>query len=426
MTPRSYDERRRLESLPREELEAWQLRRLNGLLEQILPANRFYAEKLAGNELPLKSLEDLSQLPFTFKDELLAKQHHGVAANLTYPRDRYVRFHQTSGTRGRPLVVLDTADDWRNWSDIWQHVFDAAEVAEADAIFFAFSFGPYIGFWSALEAAADRGCLVVPAGGMSTPVRLEMMRNCGASAVCCTPSYALHMAEVAAERKLDVRRFGVRTFLLAGEPGGSVPAVRETIERAWGARVIDHAGASEVGPWGFGDSSGEGLYILETDFIAEFLSVETGAPADDGELAELVITSLFRPGLPVIRYRTGDLVRPLRDHSFPRRFVFLQEGVVGRTDDMLIIRGVNIFPSALDQILRGFPEVVEYRVTARSEGAMDVLEVEVEDRLHQPERVADELRIRLGLNVVVVAVPIGSLPRFEGKGRRVVDSRRRG
>ena len=423
MNLRTYEERRRLESLAPVELRAFQLDRLNQMLSEILPANRFYASKLADVSLPLKSLDDLSKLPFTYKDELLTTQNHGTAANLTYPRERYVRFHQTSGTRGRPLVVLDTADDWGRWMDIWQHVFDAAEIAEADGIFFAFSFGPYIGFWSALEAAAERGCMVVPGGGMSTPVRLELLRHSGASVVCCTPSYALHMAEVAAERKLDLRTFGVRTFVLAGEPGGSVPAVRATIERAWGARVIDHAGASEVGPWGFGDFAGEGLFILESDFIAEFLSIETGAPAEDGELAELVITSLFRHGLPIIRYRTGDLVRPLRKHTFPRRFTFLDGGVVGRTDDMFIIRGVNIFPSALDQILRGFPEVIEYRVTARTRGAMDVLEVEIEDRLSLPDRVADELRIRLGLNVDVALVPVGCLPRFEGKGRRFVDAR---
>jgi len=265
---------------------------------------------------------------------------------------------------------------------------------------------------------------VVPGGGMSTAVRLELLKSSKASVVCCTPSYALHMAETAAERNVDVRSFGVRTFILAGEPGGSLPAVRESIERAWGARVIDHAGASEVGPWGFGDFAGDGLYILESDFIAEFLSNETGGPARDGELAELVLTSLGRAGLPAIRYRTGDLVRVRRKHSLPRRFAFLEGGILGRTDDMLIIRGVNVFPSAIDQILRGFPEVVEYRVTAKSISSMDSLEVEIEDRMHQPSRVADELRVRLGIKVEVAEVAIGSLPRFEGKGRRFVDQRK--
>jgi len=422
---RTFDERRRLESLDATALQAWQLARFNDLVARILPTNKFYAEKLASIEFPLKSLAQLAELPFTYKDELLAGRHgEAAAANLTYPISKYVRFHQTSGTRGRPMVVLDTADDWQGWMDCWQHYFDAGEVAESDAVFFAFSFGPYIGFWSALEAAAARGCMVVPGGGMSTAVRLELLKSSKASVVCCTPSYALHMAETAAERNVDIRSCGVRTFILAGEPGGSLPAVREAIERAWGARVIDHAGASEVGPWGFGDFAGDGLYVLESDFIAEFLSNETGAPARDGEIAELVLTSLGRAGLPAIRYRTGDLVRVRRKHSLPRRFAFLEGGILGRTDDMLIIRGVNVFPSAIDQILRGFPEVVEYRVTAKSIGAMDSLEVEIEDRMHQPNRVADELRVRLGIKVEVAEVAIGSLPRFEGKGRRFVDQRK--
>jgi phenylacetate-CoA ligase len=424
MSLRTFEERRRLESLPRHELEARQLGRLNALAARILPENRFYAEKLADVRFPLESLDQLAELPYTFKEELRGSGR-GVEGtkNLTYPRERYVRFHQTSGTNGRPLVVLDTADDWAWWLDCWQHVLDAGEVSEADSVLLAFSFGPYIGFWAAMEAAAARGCLVLPAGGMNTATRLEMMRHGRASVLCCTPSYAMHLAETAVERHLDPHSFSIRTVILAGEPGGSIPAVRKRIESAWNARVIDHAGASEVGAWGFGDAAGDGLYILESDFIAEFLSVETGAPAEDGELSELVLTSLGRPGLPVIRYRTGDLVRPLREHEFPRRFAFLEGGILGRSDDMLIIRGVNIYPSALDQIIHQFPEVMEYRATARRRGAMDVLEVEIEDRLNRPERVADEFRVRLALKVDVRCVPPGTLPRFEGKGRRVVDER---
>jgi phenylacetate-CoA ligase len=422
---RPYEERRRLESLDAAALRSHQLARLNALAAQVLPANRFYAEKLASITFPLKSLDELSTLPFTYKEELLADSHDfGGAANHTWPRERYVRFHQTSGTHGRPLVVLDTADDWDGWIDCWQHVYDAAEVTEDDAVFFAFSFGPYLGFWSALEAAAARGCLVVPAGGMNTAGRLELIGNSRAQVVCCTPSYALHLAETAAVRKIDTRALGVRTFILAGEPGGSIPSVRRAIETAWNARVVDHSGASEIGPWGFGDFTGDGLYVLESDFIAEFLSVATGTPARDGELSELVLTSLGRAGLPVFRYRTGDLVRPRRNQALPRKFTFLEGGIVGRTDEMLVIRGVNVFPTAIDQIVRGFPEIVEYRVTARTRGAMDHLEIEIEDRLDCPSRVADEVRVRLGLKVEVSTVAVGTLPRFEGKGRRVIDERR--
>lgn len=414
--------RRRFEGLPRAELRHYQLERLRRLLERILPANRFYAEKLAEVPLPPQSLEELNRWPFTYKEELQAP-HGGEPANLTWPVQEYVRYHQTSGTRGRPLVVLDTQRDWQWWLDCWQYVLDAARVEPSDRVCMAFSFGPFIGFWSCYEAAAARGCLVIPAGGMNTLARLELLRASRATVLCCTPSYALHMAEVAAEHNVVPAELAVRVLILAGEPGGSVPSVRRRLQAAWQAAVLDHSGASEVGPWGYGDLDGRGLFVLESEFIAEFLAVSSGGPAREGELAELVLTTLGREGAPVIRYRTGDLVRPVWRHGLACSFVLLEGGVVGRADDMLVIRGVNVFPSAVDQILRSFPEVLEYRATALRRGELDHLRIEVEDRLGEPQRIAEELRVRLGLKVEVISVPLGTLPRFEGKGRRFIDER---
>jgi len=420
----TFKDRRRLEQLPREELERHQLARLNELLAEVVPHNRFYAEKLAQVELPLASLADLARLPFTFKDELVTAPMAGeFAANLTYPLARYVRYHHTSGTRGRPMPVLDTDEDWQWWIETWQFVLDAAEVGPEDRVFLAFSFGPFIGFWSAHDASIARGTLVIPGGGLSTIARLEMIRRTKATVLFCTPSYALRLAETAAENQIDPASLDVRRIIVAGEPGGSVPALRRRIESAWNARLIDHAGASEVGPWGYGDRAGRGLFVAETEFIAEFLSLESGGAATDGQPAELVLTSLGRFGSPVIRYRTGDVVRPRFQATEGNRFVLLEGGVLGRTDDMLIVRGVNVFPSSVEQILRAFPEVVEYRVTIHRQNSMDLLAVEVEDRLEQPDRVARELLIRLGLKVDVRCVPLGSLPRFEGKGKRFIDQR---
>lgn len=416
------DERRRHEALSREELRPYQLARLNELLSRILPHNRFYADKLAADRR-LGSLDELEQLPLTFKDELLGRGDARLAANLTWPLERYVRLHQTSGTRGRPLAVLDTAEDWKWWMNCWQYVLDAAEVRPGERCLLAFSFGPFVGFWSAFDAVVARGCMAIPGGGMTSLARLEMLRSMRVSVLFCTPSYALHLAEVAEEHQIQPAHLGLRTLILAGEPGGSLPATRQRIEEAWHAEVLDHCGASEIGPWGYGDRAGHGLYINEAEFIAEFHSFETGQPAADGELSELILTNLGRVGCPVLRYRTGDLVRPRWDKAGPRRFVFLEGGVLGRTDDMLIIRGVNVFPSAIEQILRSFPEVAEYRLTATKEKQMDQLAIEIEDRLDQPRRVAEEVRLRLGLRVSVASVPLGSLPRFEGKGRRLIDRR---
>jgi phenylacetate-CoA ligase len=420
----THQDRRRLEQLSRDELARHQLARLNELLAGAVPHNRFYAEKLAQVELPLASLADLSRLPYTFKEELVTAPAAGeFAANLTYPLERYTRYHHTSGTRGRPMPVLDTPEDWQWWVETWQFVLDAAEVGPEDRVFLAFSFGPFIGFWSAHDAAIARGTLVVPGGGMSTLARLELIRRTRATVLFCTPSYALRLAEVAAEHRIDPAGLFVRRIIVAGEPGGSVPALRRRIEAVWNARLVDHAGASEIGPWGYGDKAGRGLFVIETEFIAEFLSLESGGPAADGDMAELVLTSLGRYGSPVIRYRTGDVVRARLAAGGENHFVLLEGGVLGRTDDMLIVRGVNVFPSSLEQILRAFPEVVEYRVTAHRQGTMDLLSVEVEDRLQQPERVARELALRLGLKVDVRCVPLGSLPRFEGKGKRFIDRR---
>ena len=417
-------ERNAIMSLGSDELQAIQLGKLNRLLEQILPANKFYQRHLKDIRLPLQTLESLSSLPFTFKEHLIDESSQSnFATNLTFPRSDYSRFHRTSGTRGKPLIVLDTNKDWEWWVAAWQFVLDSANVENHDTIFMAFSFGPFIGFWSAFDAAVARGALCIPAGGLSTLSRLEMMQSTQANVLLCTPSYALHLAEVASENQISVSDLAVDRIIVAGEPGGSIPEIRDQIETNWNAKVIDHSGASEVGPWGFADTNGRGLYVNESEFIAEFLSVEHGGPSGEDELSELVLTNLGRVGCPVIRYRTGDLVRPTWNDDQPCQFVLLTGGVLGRSDDMMIIRGVNIFPSSIEQILRSFPEVIEYRMTAFKEGQMDQLKIEIEDRLNEPERVVDELKVRLGLRVAVECVPAGSLPRFDLKGKRFVDER---
>jgi len=420
---------RRDPSAHRQQLDALKLERLRGLVRTILPHNRFYARKLARVAADPPTLAAFEHWPFTFKEELVeAAGATGLPGNLTWPVDRYVRFHQTSGTHGRPLPVFDTAEDWVWWMDCWEAVLDRGGVQPGDRVLVASSFGPYAGFWSCFDAVVKRGALAMPAGGMTTLARLELARSLGATVLVATPSYALHIAEVAAEHKLDLGQLSIRLVIVAGEPGGSMPAVRARLGEAWGAAVLDHAGATEVGPWGVGDLRGIGLHVIEPWFHAEFLGTETGRPAEAGELAELVLTTLGRAGAPLIRYRTGDLVRPhwpdaeeIKAGGCP--WVRLVGGVVGRADDMLVVRGVNVFPGAIDDIVRSFPEIVEYRLTVSTHESLDALQLEIEDRLDDPGRVARELQVRLGLRVEVTAVPTGSLPRFEGKGRRFVDRR---
>lgn len=415
----------------RSALDALKLERLRGLVRTILPHNRFYAEKLArvGDATAIASLDELAGWPFTSKEELVEAAAEGTPANLTWPVERYVRYHQTSGTHGRPLPVFDTAADWQWWMECWREILARGGVGPGDRVLVASSFGPYAGFWSGFEGALAAGAMAIPGGGLSTRGRIELARSLRATVLVATPSYALHLAELAAAEKLDPQRLGVRLVIVAGEPGGSLPAVRSRLAALWAAEVLDHAGATEVGPWGVGDLRGPGLDVLEPWFHPEFLSTATGAAAGPGELSELVLTTLGRAGAPVIRYRTGDLVRPQWPSAAAvaagaAPVVRLVGGILGRTDDMLVIRGVNVFPGAIDDIVRGFPEVVEYRVIVRSHDSLDELAVEIEDRLAAPERVAREFQVRLGLRVDVRTVPPGSLPRFEGKARRFVDERR--
>jgi phenylacetate-CoA ligase len=412
-------------------LDAFKLDRLRRLIGEVVPANAFYEAKLGRVAAEgLSSLDDFASWPFTFKEELVEAASQGVPGNLTWPVDRYSRFHQTSGTHGRPLPVFDTAADWEWWMECWRVILDRGQVCPHDRVLVASSFGPYAGFWSAFDAVVARGALAIPTGGMPSLGRLQLIRSLDATVLVATPSYALHLAEVAEANKIDLAATSIRLVIVVGEPGGSIPATRARIADAWGSDVLDHAGATEIGPWGVGDLEGGGLDVIETAFHPEFLAIDTGRPAGPGELAELVLTTLGRAGAPVIRYRTGDVVRPVwvaEDERFgsARPWVRLEGGILGRADDMLVVRGVNIFPGAIDDIVRSFPEVVEHRLTVTTHASLDVLQLEIEDRLSEPARVADELKLRLGLKVDVSAVPIGTLPRFEGKGRRLVDQRSR-
>lgn len=407
----------------REQVAAHQVGRINRLLAEVVSRDGFYRRKYRSDALRITSIDDLARLPLLEKPELDAGA--GTPARFhTYHRDDYVRFHRTSGTHGCPMPVMDTASDWQWWLDTWQYILDAGDVGPADVAVMAFSFGPFIGFWSANDALVQRGTMVVPGGGMSTVARLALIDQSAATIVCCTPTYAMHMAETAAAEGVDLARTPVRLLIVAGEPGGSIPAVRARIEAAWGARVLDHSGATELGPWGFGSRDGAGLHVIESEFVAELLVPGTTRHAGDGELAELVLTGLGRLGAPAIRYRTGDLVRGHRGGNKDCRFLWLDGGVIGRADDMLVIRGVNIFPTSIEQIVRLVPRVGEFRMIATRQGAMDELEVVVEDPTGDPADLAAVMEQRLGLRIPVRAVEQGSLPRFEGKAKRLEDRRK--
>jgi phenylacetate-CoA ligase len=425
------------ESLDRRALEAYQADRLQDLLTAVCGHNPFYSEKLSSAGIALEILrlpDDLVKLPFTVKGELVADQaaHPPFGSKYTEPLENYTRYCQTSSTTGSPLRWLDTNESWQWVLECWKTVFHGAHVVAGDRIFFPFSFGPFLGFWSAFEAGTQIGAHCIPGGGMSSQVRLELLRSIGATVVCCTPTYALWLAEIAARDDASAGKLsdsGVRVLIVAGEPGGSIPATRERIERAWGARVIDHHGLTETGPLSVECWQNPGfLHLNEAEFICEVLDAASGLPVPDGERGELVVTNLGRTASPVIRYRTGDIVVRRSDVcSCGKTWARLEGGILARADDMVNIRGVNVYPTSIESVVRGIPEIVEFRSTVSQPGVLRTLSIEIEiekdgsaDISAVSAKLARQLRSALGLTVPVRIVDHGTLPRFEMKARRFV------
>ena len=410
---------------------AHQAGRFDAMARELLAHNPFYRAKWGGIAPEEVCHANLANLPFTLKSELLAGQaeHPPHGNNLTHGLEAYSRLHQTSGTTGTPLRVLDTPESWAWWAHCWEYVLDAAGVGPGDVAMLAFSFGPFIGFWAAQEAVARTGALMLSGGGMTSQQRLHAMRDLGATVLLCTPSYALHLADVAKAEGMDpARDLNIRVTIHAGEPGAGIPATRARIEELWGATTFDHPGASEVGAFGFSCSARTGVHLIESEFIAEVINPATGQPVAEGQEGELVLTNLGRWGFPVVRYRTNDVVRPAPRGACAcgRHWLLLEGGILGRSDDMVTVRGVNVFPAAFLELFNTMGGITEHRVTAWRDGHMDELHVEFEcngggDRR---DEVAALIRDRLGIRVSLAQHPENALPRFELKARRFHDRRK--
>lgn len=429
-------------TLTRDSLEARQKTQLAELLRLVAAQNPFYRGKLSAD--PLRIAADatstlqavLDVLPFTTRQELEDDQQANppFGSGLTYAPDKYSRLHQTSGTNGKPLRWLDTPASWSWWCDCWDVVYRGMQLTPQDRLFFPFSFGPFIGFWSAFDSAGRLGSLCVPGGGMTTSARLGLLQAVGATVVVATPTYALRMVEVAQAEGNDLAQSSVRALIVAGEPGGSIPEVRSRLEAGWGARVFDHCGMTEVGAFGFESAAQPGgLYVNEGAFIVEAIDPETRGRVPAGETGELVITNLGRLGSPVIRYLTGDLVRWNPDNTLVgSAYGCLEDGILSRRDEMVSIRGNNVYPAAMEALMRRLQGIAEYRVTIVEGDALTSLEIEVEpstDALNQAgvaEYVAAAIERTFLFRAQVRAVTPGTLPRFELKARRFVRKTRTG
>ncbi len=403
------------------DLHRWdRLARFGSMLEEVIASNSFWQRRLGKSAAPVDS-EAFRNLPLTSNQDLSRdlQENPPFGTNLTYPFEFYARIHQTSGTIGKPLPVLDTPESWEWWCDCWDGVLDSCGVSNDDRAFFAFSYAPFIGFWSAHDAVVRRNLLTVPGGGASTARRLRLLQETACTLLFSTPSYALRMAETAEHEGIDIAGSSIRSVILAGEPGGSLPVVRGRIAEAWKADVFDHAGASEVGAYGIPCPHGRGVFVNEREFIAEVLGVGDDQPVAEGQTGELVMTNLGRLGNPVIRYRTGDLVRPKR---VPEGLL-LEGGILGRADHMMLIRGVNLHPSAIEEAVRRETGATEFRITVTRENAMDEVEVEVEGTPSACRTIAEDVRNSFGVRVRVRSVPRDSLPRWQAKAKRFRDFR---
>lgn len=418
------------ETLPRFEIARIQIDRLQRLLAEVIGRNPFWTRKYAdagADAAAVRTLDDLRRLPLTTKAELAAAHDANppYGTNLTYELSAYSRMHQTSGTTGQPMRWLDTPHSWDWLMGCWAQIYRLIGLRPDDRLAFPFSFGPFIGFWAAFDGAQRLGNLCLPGGGMSSEARLRLIRDNRATVVCCTPTYALRLAEVAQREGIDLAAGSVRALVVAGEPGGSIPATRQRIETAWGARVFDHWGMTELGSMAIEPADDPcNLSVLETECIAEILDPNTHEPVEPGTMGELVITNLGRLGSPMIRYRTGDLVQA-ETGSSPggRALLRLKGGVLGRVDDMVIIRGNNVFPSSLEAIVRRFDAIAEYRVEVITRRAMPHLRIEIEPApgcgaTDLANEVARAIKDRLNFQAEVVTVEPNTLPRFELKGQR--------
>jgi len=423
----------------RSDIAAQQLEQLHSLIAELFPGNKFYSRKLsdAGITFDVSSLEDFSgRFPFTTKAEIAEDQrdHSPFGTNLTYPLERYTRYHQTSGTIGAPLRWLDTPESWDWMVESWQEILGVAGVRRGNRVYFAFSFGPFIGFWLAFEAATRLGCLSVPGGGLSSAARLRAICDNGIEVLCCTPTYAIRLAEVAKQERIDLAELRVRTIIVAGEPGGSIPSVRGRITELWGgARVFDHHGMTEVGPVTYECPAQAGvLHVREVAYLAEVIEPGSGKAVGAGQVGELVLTTLGRLGSPLLRYRTGDLVKPTAYsmNSAPcacgRNELALEGGILGRTDDMVVVRGVNVYPSAVEEIMRATSGIAEYQVQISTAKALPEMTVQIEptpecaDVAEVVRNLERTFETAMALRVPITTAPIGTLPRFEMKGKRWV------
>ncbi len=423
--PRRYFFDREAETMPRDALEKLQLRRLRAMLKDArahvaLHRNRLQAAGVRPEDL--RTLDDLRALPFTLKSDLRDNYPYGLFAR---PRAALARLHASSGTTGKPTLVGYTSRDIATWADLMARSLACAGVRPGDVVHNAYGYGLFTGGLGAHYGAERLGATVVPMSGGATERQVMLMRDFGARVLCATPSYALNIAEVADREGVDLRGGPLQIGIFGAEPWSE--GMRRELEQRLGLKAVDIYGLSEImGPGVAVECEAQdGLHGWEDHFLFEVIDPETGQPLPEGKIGELVITTLTKQALPMIRYRTRDITRLARARCACGRTHARIERITGRNDDMLIIRGVNVYPSQIEAVLVGLPGIApHYQLVVERRGSLDELTIEVEaDDPGAPERVRHHVKSMIGVTATVKVMKPGEVPRSQGKAVRVRDLR---
>lgn len=423
------------EQMPREKLKELQLQRLQWVVKwayERVPAYKQKFDAAGIKPKDIQKLDDLTIIPFTTKDELKEDYPYGFFA---LPMSKIVRIHSTSGTTGTPVVVGYSRGDLNTWAELVARLVTAAGVTEDDLAQVSFGYGMFTGGFGLHYGLERVGAAVLPASTGNTERQIQIMRDFGTTVLIGTPTYALHLAEVAAGMKVDITKLPLRVGMFGSEPWSE--GMRDQIQTSMGILATDNYGLTEVmGPGVAGECENQdGLHFNEDHFIPEIINPETGLPVAPGEKGEVVITTLTKEGFPMIRYRTRDLSYLIQEPCSCGRTLVKMARVLGRTDDMLIIKGVNVFPSQIEQVLTEVEGVVpQYQIILKKKGVMDDIEVNVEVRedvfpdamrkLVEFERdIESRLQTVLGIFVKVKLVEPKSIERTGGKAQRIVDRR---
>jgi phenylacetate-CoA ligase len=432
----------KIETLSREDLERLQLVKLRSQCEWALARSPWYRRTFSDNGFDpaqLNRLEDIRRIPLLTRSELMSSQ----AAHPPYGEipvggpSGAIRVHTTSGTSGSsPLRALDSRKDWAWIAEMWSYGLWGCGVRPSDTVYVAFGYGSFIGFWGLHYAVEKIGALNVPGGAQTTEARVRQIVDFGATVVASTPTYALRLAQEAQHLAVDLQGSDVTRLILSGEPAGSIPETKALIEAQWGAKAYDTAGMTEIGTIIMFECERQpgGAHIIEDQVIEEVLDPETLESVGYGEQGERVVTSFGRGLLPVIRYRTADLVCkvPSTHCDCGRCFDIYDGGILGRVDDMKIVRGTNVYPRAIESIVRSFAEVEEFQVRITREGVRDEITLSVEMGptfdSGRWQTVAGKLETELaqaheGLRFQVELARAGALPRYELKAKRTLDLR---